>query len=193
MSSTTHDATRHLARVSSGDHSAISDLMPLVYEELRRIAAAHLARERLDHTLQPTALAHEAYLKLVDQTRAKWKDQAHFLAIAAQVIRRILIDHARSHRAVKRDGGRRLTLSAAEGLAAPNQEVDVIALEDALECLAQLNPRQAKVVELRFFASLDVEQSAEVLGVSPRTIKGDWRFARAWLQRKLGMGRTSER
>jgi RNA polymerase sigma factor (TIGR02999 family) len=186
MSSTNADITTHLNRLSDGDVSSVSALMPQVYDELRRIAAAHLARERANHTLQPTALAHEAYLKLVDQKRARWNDRAHFLAIAAEVIRRILIDHARLRQAAKRGGGQRLTLGWADDQANAHDDVDLIELEDALERLAQRSARQAKVVELRFFAGLEVKETAEVLGVSPRTVKGDWRVARAWLARELG-------
>lgn len=185
------DAATHLTRLAAGDGDAAAALMPLVYDELRRLAAAHLAHERPDHTLQPTALANEAYLKLVDQTRAQWKDRAHFLAVAAQAIRRILIDHARRHRAAKRDGGKRLTLSFADDLARRPAEIDLLELEDALDRLAALSERQAKVVEFRFFAGLDVEETAEALGVSPRTVKGDWRVARAWLQHELGRGQAS--
>lgn len=186
MTSTQAEFTTHLSRLGEGDPSGVSELMPHVYDELRRIAAAHLARERPDHTLQPTALAHEAYLKLVDQSRAQWKDRAHFLAIAAGVIRRILIDHARLRNAAKRSHGKRLTLSWADAEANSHDDVDLIELEEALERLAQRSPRQAKVVELRFFAGLEVKETAEVLGVSPRTVKGDWRVARAWLARELG-------
>ncbi len=186
MSSTQADITTHLNRLSSGDASRVAQLMPLVYDELRRIAAAQLARERVNHTLQPTALAHEAYLKLVDQSRAQWTDRAHFLAIAAQMTRRILIDHARVRRAAKRGGGQRMTLSWADAEVSGHGELDLIELEDALQRLAQLSARQAKVVELRFFAGLEVNETAEVLGVSPRTVKGDWRVARAWLARELG-------
>lgn len=186
MSPPALDATTHLTRLSHGDHAAAGDLMPLVYDELRRIAAVHLGRERANHTLQPTALANEAYLKLVDQSRAQWKDRAHFLAVAAEAIRRILIDHARTHRAAKRGAGAaKLTLSFASDVPGPTTDADLLALEDALEKLTQLSPRQAKVVELRFFAGLDVEQTAEALEVSPRTVKGDWRVARAWLQQEL--------
>jgi len=192
MSQSATQANVHLTRLSGGDSSAVSDLMPLVYDELRRIAASHMTRERPNHTLQPTALAHEAYLKLIDQTRAQWKDRAHFLALAAEAIRRILIDHARLHRAAKRGGGgQRLTLNFAGELSEPSTEVDLVELEEALQRLAELNHRQAKVVELRFFAGLSVEETAEALSVSPRTVKGDWRVARAWLQRELQEPRGS--
>ncbi len=161
--------------------------MPLVYDELRGLAAARLAAERSDHTLQPTALVHEAYLKLVGQQDANWKGRAHFFAVAAQAIRRILIDHARKHRAIKRGAGRRVTLSGVDDL--PGQsDVDIVALDDALRRLAEKSERQARVVELRFFGGLSVEQAAQVLDVSPGTIKGDWRFARAWLAQQLDDG-----
>ncbi len=190
MSSTQGDTTTHLNRLSSGDLSRISDLMPVVYDELRRIAAAHLARERADHTLQPTALAHEAYLKLVDLSRAQWNDRAHFLAIAAGAIRRILIDHARLRQAAKRGGGQRMTLGWADAQVSADKDVDLIDLEEALQRLSQRSARQAKVIELRFFAGMEVTETAEVLGISPRTVKEDWRVARAWLARELG--RVSE-
>jgi RNA polymerase sigma-70 factor, ECF subfamily len=150
--------------------SAVSALMPLVHDELRRVAAAYLAQERVNHTLQPTALVHEAYLKLVNQSRVQWKDRAHFLAIAATVIRRILIDHARRRRAGKRGSGQRLTLQFDADVSTTSQELDLVDLEDTLNRLAQLNERQAKVVELRYFGGLDIDEAAEVLGVSPRTV-----------------------
>jgi RNA polymerase sigma factor (TIGR02999 family) len=138
------DATAHLTRVSGGDSAAIAELMPLVYDELRQIAAAHLAQEQAGHTLQPTALVHEAYLKLVNQSRAQWKDRAHFLAIASGVIRRILIDHARGRRAQKRGSDKRMTLGSIQDLADPARNVDLLEIGDALDRLAQLDARQAK-------------------------------------------------
>ena len=182
--STSADVTRCLESLGEGRASAVEELMPLVYEELRRLAAARLAAERSDHTLQPTALVHEAYLKLVGQQDANWKGRAHFFAVAAQAIRRILIDHARKHGAAKRGAGKRVTLSGVDDLP-ERSDVDVIALDDALNRLARNSERQARVVELRFFGGLSVEQAAQVLGVSPGTIKGDWRFARAWLAQQL--------
>jgi RNA polymerase sigma factor (TIGR02999 family) len=179
------DATAHLTRVSSGDSAAIADLMPLVYDELRQIAAAHLAQEQAGHTLQPTALVHEAYLKLVNQSRAQWKDRAHFLAIASGVIRRILIDHARGRRAKKRGSDKPMTLGSIQDLADTARNVDLLEIGDALDRLAQLDARQAKIVELRYFGGLDVRETAEVLGVSTRTVELDWRFARVWLAREL--------
>ncbi len=178
------DVTRCLERLGEGHSSAVAELMPLVYEELRGLAAARLAVERCDHTLQPTALVHEVYLKLVGQRDANWKGRAHFFAVAAQAIRRILIDHARKQGAIKRGAGRRVTLSGVDDLP-DRSEVDLVALDDALRRLVLKSERQARVVELRFFGGLSVEQSAEVLEVSPGTIKGDWRFARAWLAQDL--------
>ncbi len=182
--SASEDVTRCLKSLGEGRASAVEELMPLVYEELRGLAAARLAAERSDHTLQPTALVHEAYLRLVGQQDANWKGRAHFFAVAAQAIRRILIDHARRHGAVKRGAGRRVTLSGVDDLP-DRSDVDVVALDDALNRLAENSERQARVVELRFFGGLSVEQAAQVLEVSPGTIKGDWRFARAWLAQQL--------
>jgi len=167
------DVTRCLERLSEGRSSAVAELMPLVYDELRGLAAARLAAERPDHTLQPTALVHEAYLKLVGQRDANWKGRAHFFAVAAQAIRRILIDHARKHGALKRGAGHRVTLSGVEELPG-EMEVDIVALDDALTRLSEKSERQARVVELRFFGGLSVEQAAQILDVSPGTVKGDW-------------------
>jgi len=178
------DVTRYLDRLSDGHTSAVAELMPLVYEELRNLAAVHLARERPDHTLQPTALVHEAYLKLVDQTQARWKGRAHFFAVAAQAIRRILIDHARKHKALKRQAAKRVTLSLASDVS-DEADIDFVALNDALERLANHSERQVRVVELRFFAGMTVEEVSHVLGVSQATVKADWRFARAWLEKEM--------
>ncbi len=184
----TMTVTRDLADLSRGDDDAAARLTPVVYDELRRMAASYLRMERPDHTLQPTALVHEAFLKLVDQTRAELNDRSHFCAVAAQAMRRILIDHARRCRAAKRSPDRpRVTLSEADA-ATPDDataEVDLLRLDDALGRLAELNERQSRVVELRYFGGLTVDESASVLGVSARTVKGDWRVARAWLQREL--------
>ena len=178
------DVTRCLERLSEGRSSAVAELMPLVYDELRGLAAARLAAERSDHTLQPTALVNEAYLKLVGQHDANWKGRAHFFAVAAQAIRRILIDHARKRGAIKRGSGQRVTLSGVQA-SHGGSDVDILALDEALGRLADRSDRQARVVELRFFGGLSVEQTAQVLDVSPGTIKGDWRFARAWLAQQL--------
>ncbi len=179
--------TQCLRRLRAGETRAADELLPLVYDELRAIAAARLRQERINHTLQPTALVHEAYLKLVDQRDAIVEDRAHFIAVAAEAIRRILIDHARSRQAAKRQAPG-AGVSVHDELAAPADEpaVDYLALDEALRRLAQLNERQAKVVELRFFGGLGVEETARVLGVSENTVKGDWRVARAWLETQIG-------
>lgn len=186
--SASDNATRVLGDLAAGDASAANKLLPLIYGELRALAASKMSQERAGHTLQPTALAHEAYLKLVDQTRVQWQGRAHFLAVASEVIRRILVDHARAYRAAKRGGGRRLSLDA-DGIEPVAQQslggIDLLDLDAALAELGALDGRQARVVELRFFGGLDVRETAEVLGVSERTVKGDWRVARAWLQDRL--------
>ncbi len=161
--------------------------MPLVYAELKHIAGRHLVGERSDHTLQATALVHEAYLKLVDQRSARWQNRAQFFAIAAQLMRRILVDHARAHAAAKRGAGvTHVTLSELEQAGSPGPDLDVIALDDALDKLAALDARQARVVELRFFAGLSLEETSEALNTSAATVKRDWAMARAWLYRELG-------
>ncbi len=174
--------THLLAEWRGGDEQALGRLMPLVYDHLRQRAAGYLARERADHTLQPTALVHEAFVRLVGG-EVDWQNRAHFLAVAARVMRQILIDHARGRRAQKR-GGRRVTLSNDLVMDAP-RDIDVVALDDALVELEKLDPRQAKVVELRFFGGLDIEETAEVLGISPATVKREWRMAKAWLHATL--------
>ncbi|MCC6928157.1 MAG: sigma-70 family RNA polymerase sigma factor [Gemmatimonadaceae bacterium] len=180
----THDVTRLLLELQHGQDGASDQLVRLVYSELHDLAVHYMRNERADHTLQPTALVHEAYMRLVDQRNATWQNRSHFFGIAAQAMRRILVDHARRKRATKREGGERVTLdeSVAE---APQRSVDLIALDDALLKLAALDPRQAKVVELRYFGGLDIEQVAESLGISPATVKRDWTFARAFLQREM--------
>lgn len=168
--------------------NAPARLMPLVYDELRRLARAYLRRERPDHTLQPTALVHEAYLRLVDQSRIKWQNRAHFFGIAAQMMRRILIDHARAHTSEKR-GGSRQRLSLDEAAFLPEERAaDLIALDDALKELALTDERKSQVVELRFFGGLSVNETAEVLGVHPATVDRDWVVAKAWLYREIGEG-----
>jgi len=158
--------------------------MPVVYAELKALAAGYLRSERADHTLQTTGLVHEAYLKLVDQKRTTWKNRSHFFGIAAQAMRRILVDHARKRRAAKRDGGHPITLDDdLPGVATATAEV--LAVDEALERLAALDPRQARIVELRYFAGASIEQTAEALEISPATVKRDWLSAKAWLQREL--------
>lgn len=180
----THDVTRLLLDLQAGRDGAADLLVPLVYAELHDLAAHYMRGERSDHTLQPTALVHEAYMRLVDQRNVSWQNRSHFFGIAAQTMRRILVDHARRKRASKREGGDRVTLD--ESVAETSQRsVDLIALDDALLKLAALDPRHAKVVELRYFGGLDIEQVAESLGISPATVKRDWTFARAFLQREM--------
>jgi RNA polymerase sigma factor (TIGR02999 family) len=180
--------TQLLAGLQDGDPSVAARLLPLVYDDFRALALRHLARERAGHTLQPTALVHEAYLKLVDQTRVNWQGRTHFFAVGAQAMRRILVEHARSRRREKR-GGDRQRVELDEGAAlAPERGVDLLDLDEALKRLEALDERQARVVELRFFGGLNMEEVAQALGVSKRTAEGDWRMARAWLHRELAAG-----
>lgn len=182
---TANDVTSLLVSWRSGDPQALHSLMPLIYAELRQIAARHLRRERSDHTLQPTALVHEAFMRLIDQQGVDWQNRAHFFGVAAEVMRRILVDHARRRQAEKRGGGA-MTVALQDGMDWPDgRDLEIVALDDALDALAQLDPQQSKVVELRFFAGLSVEETAEVLGVSATTVKREWRMARAWLVREL--------
>jgi RNA polymerase sigma factor (TIGR02999 family) len=179
------DVTQLLVNWSNGDRRALEQLTPLVYSELRRLASRYLRRERADHTLQSTALVHEAYLKLVDQRNMRWQNRAHFFAIAAQLIRRILVDHARGRQAQKR-GAEVYRLSLDEAIGIPDQkDLSVVALDDALNALANIDPQQSRIVELRFFTGLSVEETAEVVGVSPATIKREWVTARAFLYREI--------
>lgn len=179
------DVTELLIDLSSGNATAISLLLPIVYNELRRLAASYLRHERVDHTLQPTALVHEAYLKLIDQTRTNWQNRAHFFGVAANVMRRILIDHARLHNADKR-GAEYQKLQLDTNIdKAVEMRTELIALDEALKELEQIAPEQAKLVELRFFGGLTFEETAEVLGLSLRTVKRHWRFVRAWLYGKM--------
>lgn len=179
------NVTELLASWSSGDQNAADALMPLVYGELRRLAGAYLRRERPGHTLQSTALVHEAFMRLVDQREVHWKSRAHFYAIAAQMIRRILVDHARAHQAGKRGSGAiKLELDDALAVSVP-QGLDLLGLDDALNGLAALDPRQSRIVELRFFTGLSVEETSEVMQLSPATVKREWSSARAWLFREI--------
>ncbi|HKW62859.1 MAG TPA: sigma-70 family RNA polymerase sigma factor [Candidatus Acidoferrum sp.] len=174
-----------LGKWRAGDQEALQVLIPLVYEELRRIAQHHLRRERPDHTLQSTALVHEAYLRLNKQGPAEVENRAHFLAVASQLMRQILVDHARKHRAAKRGGGLKLELQ--DAMAVQNaRNVDLIALDHALNELARLDPQQSRIVEMRFFGGLSIEDTAEVIGVSRTTVKREWATARAWLLREMG-------
>lgn len=179
------DVTELLGRLGAGDQDVAARLMPLIYEELHAIAERMFRRERSDHTLQATALVHEAYLRMVDQSRMQWKSRSHFLGIAAEMIRRILVDHARSRQTLKRGGDRTVVTLAGDegGVSEPN--LDLLDLDAAMHELAALHERQAKVVELRFFGGLNIDETAEVLNIAPRTVKEDWRIARAWLRRRM--------
>jgi RNA polymerase sigma factor (TIGR02999 family) len=188
---TPSDVTRLLLAWNSGDKAARDSLMTAVYEELRRLAALYLSRERPGHTLQPTALVHEAYLQLVGEGRVDWQGRAYFFGAAGRLMRRILVDHARARNAAKRGGGRLMvTFSEALAAAAP-RDLDLVALDSALEELARLDPLQSRIVELRFFGGLSVEETAEVLSVSPATVKRHWTTAKAWLRHQLKKTVTS--
>ncbi len=177
--------TELLVDCTNGDHEALDKLIPLVYEELRKLASSYLRRERSNHTLQTTALVHEAYLRLVDQKNSNWQNRAQFFGVAAQMMRRILVDHARSHRASKRGGSyRRISLS--EGAILSNdRDTDLTELDEVLKRLATIDPQQSRVVELRIFGGLTVEETAEVMGISSRTVKREWSMARAWLHQQI--------
>ena len=185
MPQATQNVTELLIGWGNGDKDALDALVPLVYDELRRQASRYLRRERVGHTLQTTALIHEAYLRLVDQKNVPWQNRAHFFGIAAQLMRRILVDHARTKKRAKRGGSDvRVSLSEAT-LKSPGQNLDIVALDEALERLAEIDEQQSKIVELRFFSGLTVEETAAVLGISPATVKRDWSMAKAWLHRKV--------
>ena len=177
--------TELLASYGRGNKESLDQLMPIVYDELRRRAARYLRGEQAGHTLQTTALIHEAYVRLVDQRNMQWQNRAHFFGIAAQMMRRILVDHARSKKRVKR-GGSEIRVSLDDVIvAAKGQDLDIVALDEALDRLAQLDEQQSRVVELRFFSGLSVEETAEVMGISKSTVKRDWSMAKAWLHREL--------
>ena len=178
--------TQLLIDWGNGDQAALEKLMPLVYTELRRLATNYLRRERMGHTLQPTALVNEAYLKLVGQKNTKWQNRAQFFAISAQLMRRILVDHARRHQADKRGGSekQRLSITSAEELMA-QPAVDLLALNEALDELSTMDPQQGRIVELKFFGGLSIDETAEVLGISHATVEREWKSARAWLRRQL--------
>jgi RNA polymerase sigma-70 factor (ECF subfamily) len=178
--------TALLARARSGDASALADVFPLIYDELHRLAQQQLRREPDGHTLSPTALVHEAYMRLIDYTRTEWAGRAHFMAVAATAMRRILVDHARGHRSLKRGGAlRRVSLDAVE-LGTEDRAELLVAIDDALGRLKALDARQAQVVECRFFGGMTEEETAEALGIGLRTVKRDWAKAKSWLHRELG-------
>ncbi len=182
---TAPDITRLLLAWGDGDRQALDELTPLVYQELRRLAESYLRRERGGHTLQPTALVHEAYLKLVDQRGLRWQNRAHFFGIAAQTMRQILVDHARARLAEKRGGGE-IRFSLDEAIDASDERADqLVALDDALLALAAFDPQKSRVVELKYFGGLTLEEMAEVLGISRATVIREWRMAKAWLYGQL--------
>jgi RNA polymerase sigma-70 factor (ECF subfamily) len=178
--------TQLLLAASNGRQDALNELVPLVYDDLRRVAAAQMRREAPGHSLQPTALVHEAYVRLVDQRHLKWRNRAHFFGVAACLMRRILVDHARARLAEKR-GGRieRVTLVGDEPAAENPHAIDVLALHESLERMAAFNPRQARIVELRYFGGLTIEEAAEVVGISEATLVREWTIAKAWLRADL--------
>jgi RNA polymerase sigma factor (TIGR02999 family) len=180
-----NEISQLLLHWSDGDQSARAKLLPLVYDELRRLARNYLRRERVNHTLQPTALVHEAYLRLSEQQHVSWQTRAQFFGLAATLMRNILVDHARHHNAEKRGGGAlALSLSEADRFA-NTPDIEMIALEEALQNLASSAPQPARIVELRYFGGLTIDETAEVLGVSHATVERDWAFARAWLKKEL--------
>ncbi len=185
------EVTRILGRISAGEPEAAEQLFPLIYQELRRVAGRQLRNERRDHTLQPTALVNEVWLRLVGSSKPAYENRSHFLRVASAAMRRILIDHARRRNAAKRQAGeRRVPLSAAENsvTGAIEQEEYILALHEALERLAEFDPRQAQIVELRFFGGMTIPETAEALGVSHATVERDWRVAKAWLHREISGG-----
>ena len=187
---TTRGATQLLQAWGRGEDAALEKLLPVVYQELRRIARRYMAGERAGHTLQTTALVNEAYLRLIDSRRVNWQSRTHFFAISAQLMRRILVDHARSRGYQKRGGGAWPVTLDDDLVVSVGQRRDVVALDDALKALAEVDPRKSRVVELRFFGGLSVEETAEVLKVSQDTVHSDWRLAKAWLRRE--MARSSD-
>ena len=176
------DVTVLLNAWSDGKQDALDELMPLVYQELRKLARSYLRAERPEHTLQPTALVNEAYLRLVDQRNVRWRNRRHFYGIAAQLMRRILVDHARKRQSEKRGGGEAL-IPFEEARGVPVKAQDLVALDDALKDFATIDPRSAKIVELRQFGGLSIDETADVLEISPATVKRDWTLAKAWLRR----------
>ena len=186
------NVTELLLAWNKGDRAALDNLMPVVYDELRRLAKHHMRFEAPEHSLQATGLVNEAYLRLVDQKRVNWQNRAHFFGAAAQIIRRVLVDHARARRRLKR-GGDAVKVSLYDGVGAVNAvELDVVALDRALSALSKRDPQQERIIELRFFAGLSIEETAEALNISPATVKRDWASARAWLYREMVTSRSSE-
>jgi RNA polymerase sigma factor (TIGR02999 family) len=181
-----NEITQMLIELTDGNQDVVNQILPHIYDELRRLAGSYLRRERSDHTLQPTALVHEAYMKLIDQRQVRWQNRAHFFGIAAQVMRRILMDHARKHKAEKRGGeADKLPLEDEILVVSTDSSDQLLALDEALKTLSELDPQKAKIVELRYFGGLSIEETAEVMGVSVPTINRQWRMAKAWLYSQL--------
>jgi RNA polymerase sigma-70 factor (ECF subfamily) len=187
-SSSSQGVTELLERWSEGDQQALEELLPLVYDELHRLAGAYLRRERPNHTLQTTALVNEAYLRLIDQRNAHWQNRAQFFGVAAQLMRRILVDHARAHRAAKRGPQETLPLDEARHFG-EKPDLDLLALHEALNQLAEIDPDQSRVVELKFFGGLTIQETAEVMHISHATVEREWKMARAWLRREMSAGK----
>jgi RNA polymerase sigma factor (TIGR02999 family) len=185
------EVTRLLVDWGNGDQAALDELIPLVYDELRRLAGRYMRRESKGHTLQTSALVNEAYLRLVDQKNVKWQNRAHFFGVASQLMRRILVDHARNRSRAKRGGGAQM-VSLAEQAVISKEVTDVIALDDALKNLAEMDKRKSQIVEMKFFGGLTTEEVAEVLKVTSRTVEREWRKAKAWLNRAISKGEPNE-
>lgn len=185
MTASPQDVTQLLVAWRNGDQDARDELMPLVYQELHRLAHHYMSRERPGHTLQTSALVNEAFMRLVDQTDVQWQNRAHFFGIAAQMMRRILVDYARNRRYAKRGGGAGQVSLDEELIVSEGRSAEVVALDDALQGLANVDQRKSQVVELRFFGGLSIEETADVLGVSPGTVMRDWTLAKAWLRREM--------
>jgi RNA polymerase sigma factor (TIGR02999 family) len=192
MKSSPNEVSRLLLNWGQGDRAAFDELVPLVYDELRRLARHFMRREREGHTLQTTALVNEAYVRLVDQRSVRWQNRAHFFAIAAQLMRRILVDHARSRRYAKRGGEARQVSFDEAAIVSRERCAELVAVDDALTDLAARDPRKSQIVELRFFGGLNIEETAEVMGISPTTVQREWRSAKAWLYQAIREGADSE-
>jgi RNA polymerase sigma factor (TIGR02999 family) len=192
MSDVAKEVTQLLKELRGGNEAAVDKLVPLLYGELRHMAAAYLSRERRDHTLQPTAVVHEAYLRLVEQKEVQWQNRQHFFGVAAQAMRRVLVDHARRHQSLKRGGeAGKISLESAM-VAANDRSAELVAVDEALTRLAAVDPQQARIVELRFFGGLTVDETAKLTGISPATVKRDWNVAKAWLTREIGKVKRSD-
>ena len=192
MKPSPNEVTRLLLAWSNGDRAALDELIPLVYDELRRLAHHYMRQEREGHTLQTTALVNEAYVRLIDQNSVHWQDRAHFFAIAAQMMRRILVDYARSRRYAKRGGDARQVSFNESAIVSPQKGAEMVAIDEALTDLATRDMRKSKIVELRFFGGLNIQETAEVMGISPTTVQREWRSAKAWLYQAITQGSVNE-